>query len=86
MSRYASLDGSGRVFGWRSTEDLQAAGWIVWAPGGGWRVSPAGRAYIKRSLAAYTRADADRDLARLRERKQAPRQARDPSFGGVGGA
>ena len=66
MSRYASLDGSGRVFGWRSDVDLQAAGWIVWAPGGGWRVSPAGRAYIERLLAAYTRADADRDLARSR--------------------
>ena len=84
MEFYALLDGSGRVFGWRSREDLQAAGWIAWAPGGGWRVTPAGRAHIKRLLAAYTRADADRDLARLRERKQAPRQTRDPWFGGAG--
>ena len=55
-----------RVFGRRSEVDLQAAGWIVWVPGGGWRVSPAGRAYMKRLLAAYTRADADRDRARSR--------------------
>ena len=83
MIRYASLDGSGRTFGSRATADLQAAGWIVWAPGGGWRVSPAGRKYIKRLLAAYTREDADRVLARLRDRKQALRQARDPVFGGA---
>ena len=35
MSLYA-LD-TGRVFRGRSNEDLQAAGWIAWSLGGGWK-------------------------------------------------
>ena len=49
----------------RTNRDLQAAGWISWSPGGGWRLTRAGRAYIRRLLALYTREDAARDLARL---------------------
>ena len=53
MSLYA-LD-TGRIVRSRSNEDLQAAGWIMWAPGGGWRLTRAGRRYIQRLLEVYTR-------------------------------
>lgn len=81
MSLYANLDG-GPAYLWRSTEDLQAAGLVAWSPGGGWRVTRAGRTFIRRLLALYTRDAAARDLARLRGRPGPGRQARDPVFGG----
>ena len=80
MSLYATLD-TGRIVRWHSTEDLQAAGWIAWSPGGGWRLTRAGRTFIRRLLALYTRGDAARDLARLRGRRARRRQAREPVFG-----
>ena len=73
--------GSGRIMRPRTNEDLQAAGWISWSPGGGWRFTRAGRAYMRHLLALYTREDAARDLARLRERHPRRRQAREPVFG-----
>ena len=81
MSLYATLD-TGRIVRSRSNEDLQAAGWLAWTPGGGWRVTRAGRTFIRRLLALYTRDAAARDLARLRGRPGPGRQARDPVFGG----
>ncbi len=79
MSLYA-LD-TGRIVRWHSTEDLQAAGWLAWSPGG-WRLTQAGRTFIRQLLALYTREDAARDLARLRGRHPGRRQDRDPVFGG----
>ena len=58
MSLYA-LD-TGRIVRRRSNRDLQAAGWLAWSPGGGWRLTRAGRTYIRRLLALYTREDAAR--------------------------
>ena len=84
---FVHLD-TGRVVYWRSNENLHAAGWIAPAPGGGWRLTRAGRAYIRRFLAAYTREEADRDLARCRGRRAARdpkrermRREREPVFG-----
>ena len=82
MSLYALH--TGRIVRSRSNRDLQAAGWIVWALGGGWRLTRAGRRYIQRLLEVYTRGDAARDLARLRGRRARRRQAREPVFGGRG--
>ena len=85
MSLYATLD-TGRVFRWRSNEDLQAAGWIAWSPGGGWRLTRAGRRYVRRLLTLYTREDAARDLAREAagrrpaERMPVERAAPDPKW------
>ena len=88
MSLYANLDG-GPAYRWLSNEDLQAAGWLAWTPGGGWRLTKAGRGRIRRLLAQYTREDAARDLARLRGRRPARdpkwtrmRREREPRFGG----
>ena len=79
MSLYA-LD-TGRIVRSRSNEDLQAAGWIMWAPGGGWRLTRAGRRYIRRLLEVYTRGDAARDLAReAAERLPVERAAPDPKW------
>ena len=88
MSLYATLD-TGRIVRSRSNEDLQAAGWLAWTPGGGWRLTRAGRRYIQRLLEVYTRGDAVRDLAR----EAAPdpkwarwRREREPVFGDRTGA
>ena len=78
MSLYATLD-TGRVFRWRSNEDLQAAGLVAWSPGGGWRLTRAGRTFIRRLLALYTREDAARDL-RTAERMPVERAPRDPKW------
>ena len=79
MSLYA-LD-TGRIMRSRSNEDLQAAGWLAWSPGGGWRLTRAGRTFIRRLLALYTREDADRDLAReAAERLPVERAAPDPKW------
>ena len=87
MSLFANLDG-GPAYLWCSTEDLQAAGLVAWSPGCGWRVTRAGRRFIRRLLALYTREDAAHDLARLRRRRAAPdpkwarwRREREPVFG-----
>ena len=80
MSLYATLD-TGRIVRSRSNEDLQAAGWLAWTPGGGWRLTQAGRRYIQRLLEVYTRGDADRDLAReAAERLPVERAAPDPKW------
>ena len=84
---FAHLD-TGRVVYWRSNEDLVAAGWIAPAPGGGWRLTRTGRAYLRRLLAVYTWEAADRDLARYRGRRAGcdpkwarMRRMREPVFG-----
>ena len=93
MSLYANLDG-GPAYRWLSNEALQAAGWLAWTLGGGWRLTKAGRGRIRRLLALYTREDVARDLARvaaerLPVERAAPdpkwawmRRERDPRFGG----
>ena len=79
MSLYA-LD-TGRIVRSRSNRDLQAAGWLAWTPGGGWRLTQAGRRYIQRLLEVYTREDADQDLAReAAGRRPVEQAARDPKW------
>ena len=75
MSLYANLDG-GPAYRWLSNEDLQAAGWLAWSPGGGWRLTRAGRGRIRHLLALYTREDAARDLAREAAGRMVPPHTR----------
>ena len=80
MSLYVTLD-TGRIVRSRSNRDLQAAGWLAWSLGGGWRLTRAGRTFIRRRLALYTREDAARDLAReAAERMPVERAAPDPKW------
>lgn len=73
--------GSGRIVHGRSNRDLQAAGWISWSPGGGWRLTRAGQAYIRHLLTLYTREDAARHLARgAAGRRPVERAVRDPKW------